>query len=218
MWQGIVNWTIGNSAFLQSVCEVVVALVALFTVGFAWHGLSTWKREFLGRKKIELAEDVLCWFYEAADVIEAIRSPLSSEGEGCTRQARDSESPEEEAIYNQAYITIERYNSRIELFSKLRSVRYRFKARFGRDSTKPIDALLDAVRRVRVSAHSLARLWLQLGKAKDKDRRESLEKKVEKHEVVIYFGEDEHDEIALQVQKAVLDMEAFCRTVIGGKS
>ena len=43
----------------------------------AWsviYGIGAWRREFIGKRKIQLAEDVLALFYEAKDVIFWIRS------------------------------------------------------------------------------------------------------------------------------------------------
>ena len=48
-------------------------------------GVYAWRREFIGRRKIELAEDVLARFYEARDAIARIRSPFGTSSEGSER-------------------------------------------------------------------------------------------------------------------------------------
>ncbi len=45
--------------------QAVSLIVAAWT---AVYGISAWRREFLGKKRIDLAEEVLVSFYEAKDV------------------------------------------------------------------------------------------------------------------------------------------------------
>ncbi len=217
MLDAIMDCAANNAIALQTLRDLIVAVAAVFTACLAYWGLSTWKQEFVGKRKIDLAEDVLTSFYEAKDIIEGIRSPLAGGGEGSTRQAGANETPEEKAAYDLAYVTLERYYSRIEFFSKFRSARYRFMTRFGKDKAAPFDDLLDAVRRVKVSASSLARLYLYMQHAHgNREREEDLQKKIEKHDAIIYFGGDD-DEIACQVEKAVEDIEKLCRAIIDHK-
>lgn len=90
---------------------------------------------------MELAEEVLSLFYQARDVIREIRSPFGYGGEGSTRKSSPTESPEEKAALDNAYVAIERYSKHKELFSKIYAVRYRFMAQFGTDKVKPFDDL-----------------------------------------------------------------------------
>jgi len=72
----------------------------------AWavvSGVNAWKREFIGKRRIELVQDVLALFYEAQDAISAIRSPFGFEGEGESREKKEMESPEETKARNRAY-------------------------------------------------------------------------------------------------------------------
>ncbi len=61
--------------FLQSVSIILACLTIIL-------GVDAWRREFIGKRKIELAEDVLTRFYEARDAIARIRSPFSTSREG----------------------------------------------------------------------------------------------------------------------------------------
>ena len=57
----------------------------------AAYSLDAWRREFMGKRRMELAEEVLALFYQARDVIEQIRSPVRYLGEGQTREAAPDE-------------------------------------------------------------------------------------------------------------------------------
>ena len=62
------------SGWLGVISAVIYALATGFAAGVAIYGIRSWRREFRGKRQIELAEDVLALFYEARDAITAIRS------------------------------------------------------------------------------------------------------------------------------------------------
>ena len=55
-------------------------------------GIGAWKREFIGKRQIELAEQALAKFFEIKDAIAMIRSPFSRSDEGLSRQRSEHES------------------------------------------------------------------------------------------------------------------------------
>ena len=71
---------------LAAVPGILGGLAAIGGVLVARAGLSTWRRETIGKRRAELAEAVLADFYEAHDIIAVARSPGGFEGEGKTRQ------------------------------------------------------------------------------------------------------------------------------------
>ena len=89
---------------LGEISNVAVAAAALFASWLAWKGLSTWKRDTVGRRRIELAEDTIADFYEARDIITAIRNPFSYGGEAEQREGRDEEKPEIQEYRDAYYI------------------------------------------------------------------------------------------------------------------
>ncbi len=97
---------------IQSGAVTIASIVAIY-------GISAWRVEFIGKRRIELAEDVLALFYQAKDAIEAMRSSFGYVGEGTTRQPRSDEKPEHKESLDQAYVLIERYNKYADVFSRL---------------------------------------------------------------------------------------------------
>jgi hypothetical protein len=68
--------------------EVFKAIGAIATGGaalwgalIAFRGLSKWQDETLGKRKTEIAEQVLSGFYQMRDVIRGVRSPAVWQGE-----------------------------------------------------------------------------------------------------------------------------------------
>jgi len=120
---------------------VITALTALAGVVVAKAGLDTWRRETVGKRKIELAEAVLADFYEARDILEAARSPGGFEDEGASRRRSPDETEEDTRKLDSYFRTIERLNSKSEFFALLHSRRYRFQAIFGRSAATSFDEL-----------------------------------------------------------------------------
>ena len=111
--------------------ELFKNISLIIASGAVIYGVNAWRREFIGRRRIELAEEALVLFYEAKDALRWIRSPGGFVGEGQTRKPRENETPEEKEIFDHAYIVIERYNKQQELFNKIHAMRYRYMAKFG---------------------------------------------------------------------------------------
>ena len=61
--------------FISSVAVLIAALTFI-------AGVSAWRREFVGKRRIELAESVLAMFYEAEDVIKQIEIDAVAVGNG----------------------------------------------------------------------------------------------------------------------------------------
>ncbi len=58
----------------MTIADAITAFSAAIAAISFVVGISTWRREFVGKRRIELAESVLALFYEAADAIQEIRS------------------------------------------------------------------------------------------------------------------------------------------------
>ncbi len=184
---------------------------------FAIYGIDAWRREYVGKRRIELAEEVLALFYQARDAIEAIRSPFGFGGEGSSRKPGPNERPEHKEALDQAYVLIERYAKHTELFARIHSLRYRVMAQLGTDAAAPFLELNRIVNELILSAHKKARLstlpeWsFRTQKAEEKYHKDLLE--VDS----IYYDGGGDDPIAPRVNKAVADIEKTCRAIIESK-
>lgn len=136
-------------------------------------GVGAWKREFIGKRRIELAEETLATFFEIKDAIAFIRSPFSSVGEGESRVVGERETPEETELLNRGHIVFERYEKRREVFAKFETLKYKFMATYGAESEDIFKDTNQTVHRIFNSARQLAtRYWQR--QARSKCQKQSL--------------------------------------------
>lgn len=170
-------------------------------------GVSAWKREFMGRRRMELAENVLAKFYEAEEAILAIRNPMGRSEEGRSRQRSDTEKPEESQALDQAYVHFERRNKHRELFADLQSLKFRYKATFGKLSFVPFEQLRVVLNEMSSAASELGKYWWPRetqGKLSEED-----DKKKRECEAIFWrtLSEDGEDEISKRIRKSVQQVE-----------
>jgi hypothetical protein len=190
------------------IAVIVASLVAIL-------GVSAWRREFKGKRDMELAEDVLCLFYRAERAIEAIRFPIGYSFEGQVRPTEPNETPEQKEARDRAYGVIKRIQDHTEVFDQLYTLRFRFMARFGRDKAKPFDGMKHIISMISVSAQNLARLWADQIR-RGGDLPQSTVEQIKKHEEVIW-SMGEADQIESDVKRIAEEIEATCRPIIEGR-
>jgi len=199
----------------KSVFQVIQAISLTVAAWAAIYGISAWRREFVGKKRIELAEEVLVRFYEARDVIRIIRNPFSQVGEGSSRQAAEHETAEEKQIFDNAYVVFERYERHREVFSQLQSLRYRFMAQFGADAVQPFDDLSRILNDIFISARMLTHYWRDQGRRPWRNDEQFQKHLAEmfQHEAV-FWEKSKDDDINRRVDEAVSKAEEICGGVI----
>ena len=194
---------------LASHIAVIVASVVAIV------GVSAWKREFKGKRDIELAEDVLGLFYRAERAIKAIRCPVSYSSEGQTRAPEPRERPEQKEARDQAHVVFKRIQDHGEILDQLYTLRFRFMARFGRDKAKPFGEMRDVVIKIQVSAGCLAELWADRLR-RGEQTSQGTERQIEKREAVIWpMGAE--DQIGSRVANIIKEIEVVCRPIIEGR-
>lgn len=182
-------------------------------------GIRAWRREYIGKRKIELAEETLMLFYQARDAIQNIRNPFGQIGEGNTRQKGEHETKEETELLNRAYVVYERYQKHEEIFNKLQSIRYRFMARFGRENDAPFIDLNTILNEIFIAAQMLGtHYWQRQGRVKMEG--EEFKKhltEMHKHEATFWFQGEEKDEIGPRVEKVIQKIENITKSTIEEK-
>lgn len=202
-----------NVATILAVIESVAVAIA---AGAAVWGINAWRKEFVGKRRIELAEEVLALIYEAADNIRFMRSPAGFGGEGESRKIAEEETPEQKEARTRAFIPMERYNDNKAAFVRLYSLRYRFMAQFGQPSGEPIKKLDTIVSEIFFAARMLAQLWAQPHRYQSQiaAQRESHIKHVERYEAIFWARPSAPDEIETRLASVVSEMETRCKKII----
>ncbi len=208
----------GLSVVIKDYSVVIASIAALCASLAAIYGINSWRREYRGKKLAELAEEVLCLFYEAQDAIHHIRSPFSRTGEGSTRKQGENETEEEKEAYDHAWVVFERYNTHVELFSKIYTLRYRFRVQFGNEATKPFNDLRTIINEILASARRLGNLWSRYGNHLEVSIQvDAMFEKIQKHESVIWESIPEEDPINLRLEKCVTQIETTCREILSSE-
>jgi hypothetical protein len=123
----------------SSVIEVATIAQAVAVISACWaivSGVGAWKREFIGKRQIELAEQLLAKFFEVKDAIAFIRNPFSSSDEGKSRQRAATELPQESELLDRGDIVVERYQKKEGVFAEFNTLKYRCMATFGADTER----------------------------------------------------------------------------------
>jgi hypothetical protein len=144
---------------LRAAPSIATAGTAIIGVLVAKAGLEKWRRETIGKRKAELAEDVLADFYQTQDVINAARSPGSLNDEGSTRQKVEGETEADTRRLNAYHSVAERLFNKGEFFAELHARRYRYIALFGTDAVKPYDLLFRIRREIITSVQMLVKTY-----------------------------------------------------------
>ena len=198
----------------NTIFVMVSALAIVITSIIAIYGINAWRKEFQGKRNIELAEEVLCLFYQAERAVGAIRFPIyhiKKQG----REPEEGETPAQKQARDQANVVFEKIKERSQIFDELYKLRFRFMARFGKDKTKPFDEIKAIIDEIWVCTQRLAELWalelegIKPSKATEKSTKEYMS---------IIWSHSPDDPIKPRVEKVISDIEAICKPIILGKN
>ena len=190
-------------AWVQAIASVATGFGAGLGGWAALRGVNAWRVEAVGRRKAELAEEVLAQFYRARDAL--IWARLPAEGAGTQVSAHGSA---ESAAQGAAMAApIERLNQASQVFSELQASRYRFMAYFGEDATRPFDELRKVHNEVLEAAARLVRAHGKTGSQSDAADQDAWRS-------AIGWGPHEEDQLAERLDRAVSAIERICRPLI----
>ncbi len=199
-------WTEAGE-IIKAVAPVFTASAAVAAVLIGYKGLTKWQVEMLGKRKSELAEEVLSGFYQMRDIMSSIRSPNGYTGEGESRKCAANETPEMKAKLDQHFVTIERYKQHIEFFSTFRSKRYRMRALFGPSAEKAFTLMDEAVSSVITASRML---MMRVG-----PQLTQLDPKLSsKWDYAVWETGGENDLVAVKINEAVKLIEDVCRPIL----
>ncbi|HEY5123452.1 MAG TPA: hypothetical protein VIK14_06920 [Ignavibacteria bacterium] len=204
MFDFLQNISIGD--FIQNVAIIIASFTAIY-------GIRAWKKEHIGKRKIDLSEEVLSLIYEIKDVIRFIRSPIGFEGEGSTRKRADFENKEESQIFDSAYVAIERYDKQKDVFNNFYKMKYRYMANFGKFAENPFKIVREVTSEIFNASRMLgSRYWKNQGRREmtDKEISRHLEK-MEKYESV-FWEIDENDDVNKKIDSAISICEDICKS------
>jgi hypothetical protein len=183
---------------LATIAQTVAIISACWAI---ISGIGAWKREFIGKRKIELAEQVLARFFEVKDAIAFIRNPFASSEEGTTRQKNPKEQPDETDLLNRGYIVVERYAKKENVFADFNTLKYKFMASFGPETEQIFIDTNKAINSIFISARMLAtHYWRRQGRVDmEKDEFQRHLDEMHRHEGIFWDFASDKDEIRIQL-------------------
>ncbi|TIP04080.1 MAG: hypothetical protein E5X76_26450 [Mesorhizobium sp.] len=116
-------------------------------------GLHAWKREMKGRRDIELCQQIIAQFYEAEEKVRELRSPMSYPSvESPDRPKLDHESETEARVRDTHYVPIARWKAQKDFWNDFFSYKFRMRALFGPNASRPFEKVDEALRTFTASA------------------------------------------------------------------
>lgn len=203
------------SEILKNGSTIIASLAAIIASGTAIWGITAWRKEFIGKGQIELAEEALALFYEARHIIKWIRSPMGLVGEGSSREPSEGETPEEKKIRDQYFVVIERYDKNKKIFSKIFALRYRYMAKFGKEFREPFEVLQKVISDIMMSSRKLSRYYIQFHRGQIREsEKPMLSGWIRDQEAIFWEGAEEEDPIIPRIDKAVSMIEEQCKNLM----
>ena len=193
--------TVGN--VIKVVAPVFTAAAACSGAYIAYRGLTKWHQETIGKRRIELAEEVLADFYQARDIIKAARSPFSYSHEGQSRRRGENETEEDTRLLNSYFAPTERFASKADFFAEAWARRYRFTAFFGPEAARAYDDLFEVRNEIIAAVRSLISAHRHQVSPTERARWEDT----------IWAGAED-DLIPARIDRVIDAIEATCRPAI----
>lgn len=192
--------------------EIVTVVQSVAVISACWaiiSGIGAWKREFIGKKKIELAEETLAVFFEIKDAIAFIRNPWSGSEEVKSRKRTPHETEAESQLLDRGYIVFERYESKKEIFVRFNTLKYKFMAVFGPETENIFKEANKTLNSIFTSANMLAtHYWQRQGRAKmEPDELQKHLDEMHKHEGIFWDRYNENDAIRNKLAEIQQELE-----------
>ena len=192
---------------IKAVAPAITATAAAIGAYVGVKGINKWQAEAIGKKKIDLAEDVLAAFYDARDRIKFIRAVEGYAHEGEERKAPEGESNFQKRERDAAFVPLARYENHRQFFSELMAKRYRLRAQIGPRVDQPFNELQSVISKILTAARMLMRTAGARTESSEPLRKEWL--------AAIY--EMDNDPISTRIDAAISDLEKVCQPILEGK-
>lgn len=183
--------------------DLVLAGVAISGAVVGWKALTKWREETVGKRRLELAEEVLTSFYQVQAVIRSVRAPFID-----AREQVAEEGVPDDVVAHPAYGVRRRLRDSFDKIIDLRTKRHRFAAVFGKEATAPWDEIEAVLREIDDACGALLDLGGEHVPANDPNASFYIEQRQ------IAFLSPRSDPITPRVERAVHNIEARCQPII----
>jgi hypothetical protein len=210
---------LGSMSF-QDVLDAFQSVAIIIAAAVAVWGINAWRREFLGKRRIDLAEEALASFYEASEMFAVIRSPLGYVGEGSTRESSPDEDPEDKKRLDRAFVVYERYNKNSEPFRRLQTLKYRCTAQFGESGAAPFDEFIQILNDIFSASTILIDYSMEEGRAAQRSEEEYQQhvKERRSYDAIVYDRFERNDPIRPRIDSALRKADSLYGDLLGERA
>lgn len=182
---------------------ILQAVAIIVTAGFAIAGLHSWRRQTLGKRKVEVSEETLVLAHKIRNAIAYVRLPVHRPEEGQSRPKRNDDATFQK-LRNSYFVPVERLRGYDDEFAKLERQRLLCETYFGADAGRPLIALADVRRQIIAASRGLLSLPI------DRPLEPNEIEQVRQSEAVIRDFGEAADEIRSCVDEAVRRIGEIC--------
>lgn len=196
------------TTWLSTGADVIVAGAAVAAAWYGIKGLTAWRAEAIGRRRVEVAEDVLASFYRIRELIYDARSPFVSTAEVVPQPGMDEKVPT-----SSDFAPWRRISADWPFIVEWRAKRHTFSALFGREAASHYDQIFQALNKIRIAVEQLLMEGYDPHDLDYRDHRQAMRR------IAFRTKSDDDDDITKMVDTAVAEIEKVCRPVIveGGR-
>jgi len=204
--------------FIKIVGEVIAPWGTAFltiTGGIlAIIGFNAWKKEFIGKRRIELAEEVLMLFYEARDAIKYIRKIDGEEDDETAvlwyehfkggRKIKDSI----------AQIILDKYHEKEAIFRKLNTIRHRFLLDAPKEAEKYFIDINNIVDDLLFAAYNYDLCVKEFKQNRTEEEKNILCSKISLHANVLWDIDIDRNEFSKRIANTIIGFEKIYKQMI----
>jgi hypothetical protein len=192
-----------SADWVSAIASLVTGIAAAVAAGYGIYSLNAWRREAVGRRRVEVAESTLASFYHVRELIYDARSSLVFAGE---MQAEEGE--DEEVAKLSEYAIWRRLRRGWTDITDWRAKKHVFTAFFGPVDPDPYREIERAIDSISAAVDALIDIRRHGGSGDDREFTSEMRR------TVYRLGKPEDDKISAQVEKAIEQIEKACLPVI----
>lgn len=207
-------------AFAIQLAQLVTYVFGAITVVVACMGVSAWRRQLVGTRRIQLAERALSLFYKARDRFLWFRARgiFSDELEDIERLEGEAES--QYSARRTVAVGLRRFYKGGDVFADIESLQYEFAAVFGLDSAAAFTKMKSATSAFVAAGNTLIDLRKQI--VEFGANRQLIPAHLSDDAVGLgkqFWGAgDGSDDVAQNLREAVSEIERICRPILQSPS
>lgn len=151
-WANGIDWVATGSLWTG----IGTLALATATFGLAWFaskGLSAWKEQHFGIKKLDLAQELLGEVFLTEEILNYVIGPFVSSAELERVPKRDEESVEDYELRRTYDAVLIRYDEHSEHFSRVRVLLFKARVVLGEDIYDAVRRLLMLRSKIQMAAH-----------------------------------------------------------------